>query len=242
MEAVARAAQEMGTAEIEPGVSMSEALSNPAARAQAARWRSGSESRRVTAILARMLEALKNVRPAWTECQGAAALPVAQPLPVRQRISGASASWWDYVLYRMRHQVMTRLTMRTWCAVIFLLLFPKLLGMIVSACLKLVFRVGVAMLGRVVLERGREFHDMVQMAFSASTFFEAELLAWVDGLLFDSPPVPMPAPPNMVPNTSSSSTDLQGCCPAPAGPWNLITTMLLLLDMALHHRHRGRVG
>lgn len=54
MQAVARAEQACGEMEVEPGVSMRAALRDPGARAQAARWRSGSEPRRVTAVLARM--------------------------------------------------------------------------------------------------------------------------------------------------------------------------------------------
>ena len=71
VQADARVTEELGTAEIEPGVSTQEALNDPSTRAQATRWRSGSEGRRATAILASiMLESLHSIWPAWTMAGG----------------------------------------------------------------------------------------------------------------------------------------------------------------------------
>ena len=67
-----------------------EALSDPSARAQAARWRSGPEPRRATAILARMMQSLQSVRPSWTQAEP----PVAELLPVRRAGSCEALSWW----------------------------------------------------------------------------------------------------------------------------------------------------
>ena len=94
LQAVSRVADEFGDAEIEPGISMQEALSDPNTRAQAARWRSGPEPRRATAILARMMQSLQSVRPSWTQALVAGELPVAEPLPVRRAGSSEALSWW----------------------------------------------------------------------------------------------------------------------------------------------------
>ena len=85
VEAVARATEACASMEVEPGVSMGEALHDPIHRAQAARWRTGSEPRRVAAILARMMQALQVIRPAWTNSSSSNQdPPVAEPLPVRR--------------------------------------------------------------------------------------------------------------------------------------------------------------
>lgn len=86
VQADARVTEELGTAEIEPGGSTQEALNDPSTRAQAARWRSGSEGRRATAILVSMLESLQSIRPAWTMAGGGDP-PLAEPLPVRRAAS-----------------------------------------------------------------------------------------------------------------------------------------------------------
>ena len=67
VEVVKRATATFGDDEVEPGVSMNEALCDPKLRASAAKWRSGSETRRVTALCARLLNGLQNIKPVSLE-------------------------------------------------------------------------------------------------------------------------------------------------------------------------------
>ena len=82
------------SSEIEPGVSMAAALATPTSRAQAAKWRSGSESRRVTAVLARMLQGLQAIKPTWLDSEPVELEPpVAQPLPVHRSQAVEVTPW-----------------------------------------------------------------------------------------------------------------------------------------------------
>ena len=119
---------------------MQEALSDPSTRAQAARWRSGPEPRRATAILARMMQSLQSVRPSWTQALVAGEPPVAEPLPVR-RAGGADAlSWWrssvNFCLYSTWG---LRRSWRTWCLVAVILVFPKVLALMLTLIVRMVF-------------------------------------------------------------------------------------------------------
>ena len=71
MTAVGSAADQLGTAEVDAGRTAAEILGDEASRASAARWRSGSVHRRLTATLARLMTSLQQ----WTSLAPAAPPP-----------------------------------------------------------------------------------------------------------------------------------------------------------------------
>lgn len=86
VQVVQKASEMCGDAEVEPGVSMNEALMDPKMRASAAKWRSGNETRRITALCARLMNGLSSIKPAWLEglSDGRAEPQPVRPLPHHQ--------------------------------------------------------------------------------------------------------------------------------------------------------------
>ena len=242
LQAVSRVADEFGDAEIEPGISMQEALSDPNTRAQAARWRSGPEPRRATAILARMMQSLQSVRPSWTEALVAGELPVAEPLPVRRAGSSEALSWWrssmNFCLFSTWG---LRRSWRTWCLVAVILIFPKVLALLLTLVVRMVFRAGLVVIGRFFSEMGRECQGVLHQFAVASTAVENWFVDMVDGVILLPQQQQATFGDGMqTPSSSSPSTSQNmGACPQPSTPWPFFTTILLLVDLALHHRHRG---
>ena len=82
--AVDCAVQQLGSEEIAAGMTAQEILSDDSARASAAKWRSGTMSRRITATLARLVSSLQSWSPnAARSAPPAAAMEAGRPKPLR---------------------------------------------------------------------------------------------------------------------------------------------------------------
>ena len=245
MQAVARAEQACGDLEVEPGVSMRAALRDPGTRAQAARWRSGSEPRRVTAILARMLQSLQRIRPGWGCEEAVADLPVAEPMPMRPQ-PGARA-WslqsmlrWPLCLTAMRGY------WRTMAFVALAVLFPKVFAMLATVMVRLLCRAILVLVGRLASEIGRELHTAVMQLSEVSSTVEEWLVTMADEMMGFTHPVPVVQQFQPPVSSSSSSTSSQngsvGVCPSNSSPWQFLTTVLVVIDIMLHRRPWGGAG
>ena len=221
---------------------MQEALSDPSTRAQAARWRSGTEPRRATAILARMMQSLQSVRPSWTQALVAGEPPVAEPLPVRRAGGSEALSWWrSSVNFCFFSTWGLRRSWRTWCLVAVILVFPKVLALLLTLVVRMVFRAGLVVIGRFFSEMGQQCSGVLHHFAVASTAMEDWFVDMVDGVI--SLPQQQAAFGDSMQATSSSSSPStsqnMGACPQPSTPWPFFSTILVLIDLALHHRHRG---
>ena len=137
--AVTQAAEACEGMEVEPGISMNEALLDPVHRAQAARWRSGPEHRKVAAILARMMQALHGIRPAWISSPGSQNPPVAEPLPVRRATTaGSHGSLPAGVQWCLQKIRAFSYGWKTWCLIMLLVIFPKVLASLLTLMVRLV--------------------------------------------------------------------------------------------------------
>ena len=80
----------------------------------------------------------------------------------------------------------------------------------------------------------------------ASNMLEEWVLLTLEGLI--SAPAPQQVPVPMSSSSSpTSSFQVQGegacgTCPPPSPPWNFLTGALVVVDIALHRRHRGGAG
>ena len=108
------------------------ALDDPGFRQQAARWRSGSGSRRVSAAFARLLTSLYTIFPGWATADGlaqSAAPPIVEALPFDQSSQPSLRVWW--LRFSMGWQSSLRWMVsyrRTLWALLLLLLFPRVVA------------------------------------------------------------------------------------------------------------------
>ena len=248
MQAVARAEQACADLEVEPGVSMRAALQDPGTRAQAARWRSGSEPRRVTAILARMLQSLQRIRPGWGCEERTVEMPVAEPLPVRPQPAQPSAGsfGWRSVLRLPNCLATVKGYWRTMAFVVLAVMFPKVFAMLATLVIRLLCRAVLVLLGRVASEIGRELHTALMQFSYASSTVEEWLVAMADEMMGFSHPLPGVqhfTPPVSSPSSSTTSQDGSfGVCPQHSSPWQFLTTILVIIDIMLHRRPWGGAG
>ena len=135
-EAVETAAQGLHTQAVGNGKSGADMLQCPENRAVAARWRSGDPGRRVTAALARAMQALQEWAGGPQRAQASTALPgPADPLPVRRNVVAATArspSSWFSGLRNFRW--------RTLAVVLAVFLFPRVWALLVALLVRLISR------------------------------------------------------------------------------------------------------
>ena len=86
VDVISKVTSTFGHEEVEPGVSMEETLADPKLRASAAKWRSGSDGRRATALLARLLNGIHSIKPSWLDGSPAVEPQPVRTLPVREAI------------------------------------------------------------------------------------------------------------------------------------------------------------
>ena len=116
------------------------AMPDPAFRAQAARWRSGDEGRKFSAVLARFLNGLSTLRPGWqAEVAGSSDPPEVTPLPLTRKTLGnyEPALWWR------RWTDVKRFFLVHWRAMwvlLVILCFPKLVATCLAVFLRMVVR------------------------------------------------------------------------------------------------------
>ena len=180
---VAQAAQEFGSYEVEPGVSMEQLLSDPSMRTAASRWRPTSEPRKIAALFARMLNGLGGIRPRWLEGLAPTAPPAVEALPLR---SGAGQSlhesWWIRLPWSVG-QRMLRCRWRTLVLAALVVCFPKVVALVVTTIMRLLVRAMWAIIARVVAELGREVHGMTLQLSMATSAVETSLVNFVEEML-----------------------------------------------------------
>lgn len=241
---IGKAATEFGSAEVEPGVSMAQVLVDPGMRANAARWRPSTESRKVTALFARLLDGLQRVRPTWLSSMRSSAPPAVEPLPLRIGCEAADDSSWWRTTRVFGHQVL-RLRWRTMLLLLLILVFPRIFALGLTTLIRLLVRAVLAILARVGVELGRELHHMLLQLNMATFSVEAALLDHVNELFgFGTDP----QPPMMSTSPAASPQQLRGevaQCPLPSSsppPWALCHSLLLVVDIFLRTRHLGGAG
>ena len=228
------------SSEIEPGVSMAAALATPTSRAQAAKWRSGSESRRVTAVLARMLQGLQAIKPTWLDSEPVELEPpVAQPLPVHRPQAVEVTPWARLMKFGgLAHRLKSM--WRTWAILLVLLFFPRLTAMILTLLVRLVFRAFYAILARMFIEIGREMKQLLSQATLATSAVEDTVVSLLDDLFQD--PLGQLLPQPEIAEAPMAHGPQPGAPPygaPPSSPWSFCSTVLLAINLAHPFYARG---
>lgn len=224
-----RATDMCGHAEVEPGMSMNEALMDPKTRASAAKWRSGNETRKITALCARLMNGLQAIKPSWLEglSDGQAEPPPVRPLPHSAIGPSAPPNRW-VMIYNMawRH-----VRWKTMGVVLLLICFPKIVALAISVMVRLVIRAMMALVGRMLSEVGRELRELLFQATLVTSSTEESLLHYMESLFETS------HPPLMEPPQPTVSTATMSCPPPPAPhpnpPWSFFTCLLVVFQIFL---------
>eukprot|EP00438_Fugacium_kawagutii_P003209 Skav218054 [mRNA] locus=scaffold214:1429603:1436014:- [translate_table: standard] len=242
---IGKAADEFAQVEVEPGVSMAQALTDPAMRASAARWRPSTESRKVTALFARLLNGLQQIRPGWLSNMRAPTLQAVEPLPLRAQTVEQDTTSWLQLTWKFGRRLLS-LRWRTLLLLALVILLPRIFALAVTSIIRLLVRAMLALLARVGVELGRELHHLVLQLNLATFHVESALLDYVSEMFgFGSEPQPplMASPP--VDQPIPLRYDAQQC-PFPSTtsppPWALFHSLLLVADMLLRARQLGGAG
>lgn len=228
-------------------------LQDPSFRSQAARWRAGTGSRKVAAIFARMLNALKNIKPAWVSDQAVPEMPIVEPLPLQP---GHQPIRTKLQVMRMMFESMNQVLRRYWWTmwlILVLLFFPKLLAAMVAFVIRLLMRVVASMVMRVVREVFFEMEGLISHLSNLTTGMEQYLVMqlelWMHPWMAPTTSFPPSSPTMDVQHQESVHTPQPtAAMGAPAPPCNppsmFLTNLLLLCNLALQIRsHRmGGLG
>ena len=189
-------------------------LEDPSFREQAARWRSGTGSRRISAALARCMNSLYSIKPGWASqakpCDADA--PLAEPMPLRGEAPSRFWTWYRS-LSPWFHRIMAY--WKTVWLLVLLLLFPKLAAALVALVVRLVVRFSVAVFFRVVHELWQELDDVLGHLGTITTGMEHALVQYVEALVTGGPPAPPPLLTAPVPVASDNTGAGQPPPPAP---------------------------
>ena len=236
LRAVELAAKELSPEELR-------ALGDEGYRNPAARWRSNSGTKKISAALARMMNALKGIKSSWVEDRpDVGEIKVTEALPLAT-VRTEGRSWWKEsmaVLYTftLRH-------CKTMWLLVILVCFPKLVAALLAMVVRLLVRFCTIMVMRLVKEVVVEL-DGVLFQLSALTSgveqavvqqLEIWMTEWLPSSRALLPGASEPAEPGQ-PGVSN-----MGGTPPPQPPSYLFTNILLALNVVLTLRsHRGGVG
>ena len=209
--ALQQAATQLGTEEVEPGLSPAEVLADSSSRTAASRWRSGSGARRFTAVLARMLTLLDGLRP---EGAGRAlpqhGPPPAEPRPLRggtpRRGTSLEETGWPRLVCTCVANLLRRLRFwRTWTALLVVAFCPRLVALAMSLLIRLLCRAIMLVTGRLVRELWLEAKLGVTHASLAFAELELQLVELLEVWMgWPAPPAHQPpvylTDPNFVPS------------------------------------------
>ena len=226
--------------EVEPGVSMLETLSNPNLRASAAKWRSGSDSRRVTALFARLMNGLHTIRPAWLENLGGQHEPApVRPLPVAEAAEGPkqAPSWVAWKAW-----ILTKLHKRTLVLFLVLLCFPKICALVVTTVMRLVFRAVLALAGRILAEFGKEVKEILWQVSWATSSTEDSVMHFLEELMFKHDTSTTSEAVPLMSTTTTVDPPGTPCPHHPSPPWSFVSCLLLVADLALRLRPMAGAG
>ncbi|CAE7354505.1 unnamed protein product, partial [Symbiodinium microadriaticum] len=202
LEAVSKAATRLGPEPVSDNLSPAEVIADPAARETAARWRAGPPARRLTSVLARMVQALQGYGGVVAGPVCPAARPVAQgvaspecsapkrragPMKNLQVVSAdspsavaasTSASWsspWNWARQLTRGRLL-RFNWKTVLAVLVVIMFPRLIALVIAITLRLVAKAVMSVASHVLREL------WFQLNATAAEIEEA-LVDWLYGQL-----------------------------------------------------------
>ena len=246
MEAMNQATTALGDEDISQGLSAAQVLADLNARQMASRWRSGSESRRLTALLAKLREGLASVFPGQAPAPARDAAPKAGLQPVRARpIRGESQTVVEQRVY-WRTELLQ--TFRTWVSwktlgsLLLLVLFPRLLAFLIVMSVRVLARIALMLSSRLIREL------VSQVTFMAADL-EANIIDWLYQAWMETPSAmealqSAPSSSSCAAPTWTPPSALAG----PAAPTSLPTrpvdflTLFLLLVQTLRSLPRGWGG
>ena len=229
--AVEQAGSHLGAATLDNGLTAEEVLSNPANRAVAARWRSGSMPRRITAALARAMQSLQEWSPSGALPAGRPA--AAEPLPVRGSRGTPAAPSSTVQLWPLPWWV-PRVTFRTGVLLLVLLLFPRVVALVFALVFRLLSRAAVSFLANVFLE-------IYQQAMFSAADVEEFLVQWLHQQLGWQTTTPSPEPVFL----AASAQPLPAAPPAAQGQVSLPTRpidILIVILLGLNLRQQPLLG
>ena len=245
LSAVDAAAAQLGTIEVDAGLTAQEILNDEQSRASAARWRSGNVARRLTAALARMVTSLQPwSAPSSSTRSAAAVLEPVRPKPVRGGAAPSSttplrepsSSTWPWSCFWPLSR--SRLV---WIVALMLLamLFPKLIALLLGNLVRFVLR-GVATLAGSLLQ---------EIFFQASALIgelEQHLIAWLSNQLGLQGPATTSVPlATALPGSTSNQDHYERVQPPfalPARPMDVVTWVLLAYNAYLQRQRGGGWG
>ena len=234
MEAMDRATIALGDEEVTPGLNAAQVLADSATRQSATRWRSGPESKRLTALMARFSEGLQSLFPGRAD---ASARPVLQPVqavplraagqtgPVQLPAGSFSGRAWMWISKCMSWKTLG---------------FPRLVAFALM--------LGVRVLAQLLLRlTGRLLREMLSQVTLLAADMETQVIDWLYQLWMDSPatvevwmtgsaaPVPSTIPAASASTsapawTSSSPSSQAVTISLPTRPVDYLTLFLLLLQ------------
>ena len=225
-------------------------LQDPGFRSQAARWRSGSGSRKISAAFARLLNALYSIKPGWAASTGPSVcepLPTVEALPIN-RIEGKNDQTWSQLkgMVRMAYVFLVKYWRTLWVLLV-VIMFPKLASAMVAMVIRMVIRFIAAMVMRVFRELTLELGGVLAQLSTLTTGVEQTLVHQLDMWMIDW----SPSPGIQLGGDSSTSDSATVAAPPGANPigghgaqpsppsGQLFTQALLVFNLILHWRtHR----
>ena len=216
------------------------AMPDPAFRAQAARWRSGDEGRKFSAVLARFLNGLSTLRPGWqAEVVGSSDPPEVTPLPLTRKTLGnyEPALWWR------RWTDLKRFFLVHWRAMwvlLVILCFPKLVATCLAVFLRMVVRLLVAIVVRVFRAAWFELDGALGSLAGLSCTLEAVLVQHLEAAFGDW--TPSVTPVDGLLDGAGQPQVAQSTQTPPPSSSQFFTQMLLVVNLAMQLRTHRQGG
>ncbi|OLQ14595.1 hypothetical protein AK812_SmicGene1219 [Symbiodinium microadriaticum] len=231
--ALTQAASALGNEEIAQGLTAAEVLASDDGTQSAARWRSGPEGRRLTAVLARLSQGLASVFPSLgpaVERGGAPAEPL-QPVHARPLRGGVDVAGAASALspWRQRLSVLlSRLNVKTLGLLLLVMMFPRLLAFLVAMSVRIVASLLMRLSGRILKEL------LTQMALLAADL-ESQIIewlynAWVESQAQTTTTVALSSSPSSQPSAEPGPPQTVTVA-LPARPVDNLTLFLLLFQV-----------
>ena len=228
-----QAASALGSEEIAQGLTASEVLANSDSTQSAARWRSGPEGRRLTAVLARLSQGLASVFPG-VGAGGQSRAAWAEPLrpvharPLRGSVDGPEAATAAPQWRQRLGMLVGRINMKTLGLLLLMFMFPRLFAFLVAMSVRIVASLLMRLSGRILREL------LTQMALLAVDL-ESQIIEWLYNTWVESQ---VPAT-SVTPSSPSPSVPISGShgqpqtvtVALPTRPVDYLTLFLLLLQV-----------
>ena len=221
------------------------ALQDPGFRSQASRWRTGTSSRRLSAALARLLNAMEAIKPAWLKPVDAQQdLPLVETLSFKKKDSGrAQEVHW----FGRCSRTLTTLSSNYWralVAVCVMLFFPRLTAALLAMMVRMIIRLVMALFMRALKEIWQEMNGVLFQLSSLTTGLEHALVQNLENMMNEWAPPSLAAPSLDMNQGEQNSQNHGGAQPPPNPPSQLLTQMMLLLNFGLQFRllRHGGVG